>query len=377
MGWLRIIDDDVDEPHVDTFMVNGVGQDGSGRLRGGGIAIVGVNGDTVGAVDGNESFAFVVLSPFPRGTVIHFTDTGWANNSVSNQWHRSSEFHTNFWVSTGSEAVGSVVTLTLTNINNGGDQVAVYQYDGAEGTTPSNNPHLCRFLYAVNMRSAWSTPPVPDNNESSALYYGLTNGVTALDLPSAGSVNVRYTGPRTGLASWLLGQISNPTNWTADGANQNYADFGSDFTVLGPGDMEWDVPILTDAQVREGGYTVTSDVQDVDKGLLGLHDQGYAPGPYFALFNTNGMAVTSNRFAAGGVHGSTNNVELSQTAPTGIYENIVLGTYQARLVVADRDNDRLGDTMVTSNTLSIAVIDDDSDRRRKSVRRGWRSNWVA
>ncbi len=365
-GWIQIVDDDTSEPIIDSFTVDGVGQEGSGRIKAGGIAIVGVNGDSVGNPDANERFAFVVLSPFPQATRIWFTDAGWSNHA-ERAWANTNEFHLAYWDSTGSEAVGTVVTLALTNINNPGDQVAVYQYEGSHPEGPIADPENVNWIYALNMGSEWIAGSHNGlggtNNQFSALYYGLTNEVTAVDLfPGSGSsrVNWLYTGTRRGTASDLLAAISDRSNWTQYAGNLDFEDFGSDFEVLGPGDLDWEIPVLTDAQVNQGGYAIAAAVQDLDKGLLAAHDQAFAPGPYFALFNTDGELVKSNRFIDAFVGGSTAEETLGRNASAGTYDHITLGQYEARIVVADRDNDRHGDALVATNSLTVIVMDDDS-----------------
>ena len=351
-------DDDPDPPSILEFTVDGVGISGT-EIPAGGIAIIGVNGNPLtgdGGGDG-ESFAFVVLNPFPVGTEIFFTDAGWSNNAAIG-WHRTSEFHRASWVSTGSEALGSVVTLTISNINNGGDQVAVYQYDGVGD--PKTDPANVRFLYAITLRNNWFDPPVPDNNESSALYFGLTNGLTALSLPSASSVNARYNGTRTGTAQQLLLAISNPTNWVVDPASTDITDYGGNFTVLGPGDLPWDVPLLTDAQVNQGGYFVTNIAQDIDSGLM-ASNAAFAHAPFFALFAADGSAVVSNAFPVNFTNGATAFQTMVQTAPPGFYEAITLGSYTAMVAVADADNDRNNDSLTARFVMPVTVVDDDTD----------------
>ncbi|HMP72172.1 MAG TPA: fibronectin type III domain-containing protein [Kiritimatiellia bacterium] len=353
-----VIDDDPDAPTIFEYTIDGMGISGT-EIPAGGIAIVGVNGHPLtgdGGGDG-ESFAFVVLNPFPVGTEIFFTDAGWSNNAAIG-WHRTSEFHRASWVSTGSEALGSVVTLTISNLNNGGDQVAVYQYDGM--SDPLSDPDNVRFLYAITVRNDWYDPPVPNNNESSALYYGLTNGLTALSLPSASSMNVRYTGNRTGTAQQLLLAISNPTNWTVDPVQTDITDYGEDFNVLGPGDLPWDIPTLTDAQVNQGGYIVTNIAQDIDSGLLASNTV-FSHAPYFVLYGTNDSVIVSNLFPAAFANGSTAPQIMSLAATPGAYDGIYLGFYSSVVAVADADNDRNNDSLTTRFGMQVLVVDDDPD----------------
>ncbi len=363
-GWIQIKDDDTEPPEVQAFTINDVGMSADGLLPGGGIAIVGVNGNpaTGDGGGGGESFSFVVLSPFPEGTRIWFTDCGWANNEVDNQWHRTSEFHLAEWYSEGGAAVGDVITLTIENLNNGGDQVAVYQYVG-EGN-PKDDPENVRFIYAVQMGKAWDVPPVPDNNESSALYYGLVNEETAVDLygGTGSAVNWTYVGPRSGTASDLLLQISDRSNWerSATALDMDFEDvFDGGFTVLGPGDLDWDRPTITDAELHQGTYEVAAQVQDITKGLQAT-GTSWAPAPHFALFNADDELVATKNFSVGFASGTTapQTMEMA-SGPAGDYNAIRLGEHVAHLVVSDADNDRVGDNSVVTNTMVVMVVDDD------------------
>ena len=176
------------------------------------VAIVGVNGQPTTTA---ERVAIVALNTIPSGTVLHFTDCGWSNH-YANAWHRLTEFHTGTLTASQDIVAGSVMEIGLNDINSGGDQVAIYQYEG-DGT-PTNNPEKCRFIYAINMDpsgeyNGWDLPPVPNNNMHSALYRGLTNGLSAVSIANCGYVNCYYTGTVVGTASGLLLSISNSNNW--------------------------------------------------------------------------------------------------------------------------------------------------------------------
>ncbi|MCO5062309.1 MAG: choice-of-anchor D domain-containing protein [Kiritimatiellae bacterium] len=348
-------DDDINYPEIYEFTIDGVGGSGVSNLIGGAVAIIGVNGTYTGTAD---RFSFVVLSPFPSGTRFYFTDCGW--DPVSNWWFRPTEFHTNEWVAVGNADVGQVFELSLENINNAGDQVVIYQYDGVG--SPSNDPNNVRFIYAVNMGPRWYDPPgdpIPNNNESSALYRGLTNGVTAVSVPIGSRANVLYSGPTTGTASYLLSQISDSSNWISS-TNDTMAVTNFHFKVTGAGNFDWVIPQLTDAQVREGTYWVTNVLQDLDSGVLATNSS-FSHAPYFMLFNTNGDVVVSNLFTVSFSNSVRTLITNANDGFIGAYEMITLGDGEALVAYSDTDNDRANDWLSITSTVPIFVVDDDSD----------------
>ncbi|MBP7830352.1 MAG: autotransporter-associated beta strand repeat-containing protein [Kiritimatiellae bacterium] len=359
-GYIQVTDDDAVDPVHSELTIDGVGATGSTNLLPGNIAIVGVNG---GPATGIETFSFVVLAPFPAGTIVHFVDCGWADNAGTN-WHRNSEFHTNKWIATGDADVGQVFELGLQDINSGGDQVTVYQYNGAYAA--SNDPDRVTFLYAINMTTnknvvdGWNVPPVPDDNKHSALYRGLTNGVTAVSIMDAGSVNVLYTGRVSGTASEILADISNSNKWQIFAANTDIDLTDFTFNITGQGGMDWEVPSLTDAQVSTGGYTVLSMVLDAGAGLLATNN-AYAAAPFFKLYNTTGGVVVTNWFPTAFTNGATATQTLTVAASTGRWDIITIGSYSAVVYVADNDFDRDNDWRTSSLSLPLVVVDDDGD----------------
>lgn len=366
-----VTDDDNVEPEILELTVDGVGGSGTSNLFTGAIAIIGVNGDPEGIdTPDNEGFAFVVLAPFPAGTRIHFTDCGWTNNAGNGTWLRPTEFHQAYWDATGDADVGQIIKfprdgVTLTNMNNDGDQVAVYQYDGAEGTSPSNFPDQCRFIYAVNLMSEWKVNP-PNTQQDSAIYRGLTNAVSAVSLPTATSMNARYTGTRTGTASALLAAISDKNNWTLDSGNLTYSDYGENFTVTGAGSFDWTIPDISDHQMYHGGYIVTNIARDLGAGLVATNitrgDGLIATAPYYVLYNTNGVVAVSNAFPTTFANGYNAGMVTSVvTAAGGNYDTITLGLVDFLVAVADTDDDRPGDTLYSTNLLQVQVYDDDPD----------------
>ena len=350
------VDDDAEAPQHSEFTIDGVGATGSTNLLPGAIAIVAVNGsstnDTANRNTTEEEICFVVLSPFPSNTVIDFTDTGWTEGG--NDWHRSTEFHTNTFVSSGDADVGTVFCLPLQDINNSGDQIAAFQYSGTN-TFEADSTNVT-FVTAINLDAeadGWDPDPVPDNNEHSGLYRGLTNGNTAVSLPFSGTVNVLYTGTLSGTASDLLASIMDSNNWASFSGPTNLDTSSLVFDVTGSGDLQWDVVNLTDAQLFDGGYTVTNTVVDSISGLA------TNPIPSFEIFNRDGDSIVSNNFTITYTNGATEAVQLIVTASTGRFDEIQIGSLTASVVAVDIDADRPNDSLATPLYLDLLITDDD------------------
>ncbi|HMP89970.1 MAG TPA: hypothetical protein PJ991_07205, partial [Kiritimatiellia bacterium] len=355
-----LTDDDVVPPQFYGKSIDGIGGTGDTNLLAGAVAIIGVNGAGVGGDD--QGFSFVVLSPFPAGTRFDFVDCGWDTNALGGlgDWYNLNEFHTNTWIATGNADVGQVFRLRLDNINTPGDQVAIYQYDGA--LSPTNDSANVRFIYAVNLGAGWFDtliyPGTGTNNQNSTIYRGLTNGQTAVSVPlTSGVANARYIGPTTGTASYLLSQISDSNNWAS--FSSGFIDLTNfSFSVTGPGDFSWDIPVLTDAQILQGGYMITNIAQDIDSGLL-ASNTAFGHAPYFVLFGANSNVIVSNQFSTSFSNGSTAVEAMVMSAPAGNYNYIHLGNYNAEIAVADADNDRNNDSLTAKFTMPVVVVDDD------------------
>ncbi len=191
------------------------------------------------------------------------------------------------------------------------------------------------------------------------MYKGLTNTVTAVSVTST-TANVRYDGPTNGTASFLLAQICQATNWTTGlAATTDHVFTNKQFTVTGAGDFDWNVPELTDGQVRAGGYIVTNIARDLESGIVATNT-AIAHQPYYVLFNTNSEVVVSNEFQTTYATGELLDLYTNTlTASTGNYATITLGVLDILVAVADADADRNGDSLFASNILSVSVIDDD------------------
>lgn len=368
-----VYDNDGVAPELITLTVDGVGGDGSSNLFAGAIAVIGVNGVT--NTTSIDRFSFVVLAPFPAGTKFWFTDCGWdsSSNAPAGGWRGLGELvtpgHTNWWVAAeGDGDVGKVIELPLDKaINSSGDQVVIFQYNGDKH--PSNDPVNCKFLFAINMDQeldGWDVPPFAQDNEHSSLYPGLTNGITAVSVPLKGGVaNVMYTGTVSGSASYLLSEIVKSNNWQVlPEGDYNITNFN--FDVTGAGLMDWEVPDISDHQMRNGGYIVTNIVRDTGSGLVATNiacgDGSTATAPYYLLYNTNGAVAVSNTFPTAYTNGYNAGLVTNVVMATGgDYNQITLGTVDFQVVVADTDDDRPGDTLYSTNVLQVRVYDDDPD----------------
>jgi len=352
-------DDDADSPEVFEFTIDGEGGFGDTNLTAGAIAIIAVNG-APSSMD--ERFSFVVLRPFPSGTILKFTDGGWDPNGDT--WHRLSEFHTNEWVSPGNASVGQVIELSLQDINNSGDQIVVYQYTGVLAAT--NDPDNVRFINAVNLdvdNDGWDVNPIPNDNEHSGIYRGLTNGETAVSVPLRGfHANAYYTGTVVGTASDLLLSISDSNNWyvVPMSSATNLVITNYSFTVTGSGTIDWTLASLSDENVLTGGYVITNIARDDYSGLVATNTT-FASAPYFVLYNTNDGAAVSNYFAVDFPNGTVGFRTITMTAPPGSYPDITIGTVSSLVYVADMDSDRNNDHLDVAFSMPVFIYDDDPD----------------
>jgi len=352
-------DDDPILPSYYEYTINGDGGFGDTNITAGGIAIIGVNGapDT----NMNERFSFVVLRPFPIGTIIDFVDCGWDPNG--NDWHRLTEFHTNRWVSPGNASVGQVIELELQDINNSGDQVVVYQYNG--GLTATNDSGNVSFIYAVNLDAdgdGWDVNPIPPDNEHSGLYRGLTNGISAVSVPLRSyRANAYYTGDVVGTASDLLLSIGNSNNWyvvpSSSATNLTLTNYN--FTITGSGTIDWTLASISDHDALNGGYVITNIAQDEYSGLVATNTS-FASAPYFMMFNTNNAAVASNGFPVTFANGANGIQTMVMTGPPGNYPQVTIGTVSSFVYVADMDNDRQNDFLDNRFSMPVYIYDDDA-----------------
>lgn len=340
----EVQDDDPNPPSFFEFTIDGSGATGGTNLDSGALAVIGYNIDPTDEPGPEEKFAIVVLQAFDAGTVIDFTDNGWITNATPDQYgeFRSSESHFTAWTATVDYAVGQTFTLSLTNLNNGGDQIVAFQ----------TSPGATNFIYALYGGNSTNWDDTATSAETSAPYPTLSNGITATAIPF---INATYTGSLQGTASDLLRSISDPRNWYDEGSSTNLTWSFPSFNVTGSGEMQWDDIVLTDAQVHDGGYAITNRLQDTGSGLA------TNPAPYFVLYNTNSLMMVSNNFSATWSPGDMSIQTLAMTAPTGFFDLITIGAMTAGIYAADADDDRVNDGLHAPLDVTVYVTDDDTN----------------
>ncbi|MFH0981325.1 MAG: endonuclease, partial [Planctomycetota bacterium] len=182
-----------------------------------------------------DAIAFVVLSPIAADEVIRFTDSGWylaggfrateggvqytasAALTPSTVITRSNPFTSGGW-SVNSAGLGSGGFLLAI----AGDQVLVFEGDAS---SPA-------FIYAINADSAGWSDAI--NSNTTALPTGLTDGTTAVNMPTPPERdNAYYNGITTGTPAELLAAIGDPGNWVTDDNPQTWPSWS--FTVNGGG----------------------------------------------------------------------------------------------------------------------------------------------
>ncbi|OQA29014.1 MAG: hypothetical protein BWY59_00583 [Verrucomicrobia bacterium ADurb.Bin345] len=143
------------------------------------------------------------------------------------------------------------------------------------------------------------------------------------------------------------------TEW--DGYAQDNFDGLGEHTLTGGGES-----ILTDAMIREGGYTLTGTVQDVSSGI-------YVTGgnaPSFSMYNSVGTVLESatvfdNGPAANG-DARASAEGLWHVLDGAAYDDVTIGTYTALIFATDYDFDRTDDALSTTSSFTFVVMDDDS-----------------
>ena len=339
----EVFDDDLSPPGCYEISVAGELVQSSSNLNVGSLAIIGVNVDPATSPETlAERFTFVVLDAFPSGTIISFTDNGWRADTND---FLTAENHFNAWTASTDFVRGDVITLDLNNLNNGGDQVVIYQTNSVSTT----------FIFAVNMGwTNWQTTGIV--NETSALYPSLDESSTAPAIPY---LNGSYTGTLAGTHEDLLSSIADPNNWYDHGANTTMTMPTNTFTVIGSSGTittYYGGITVSDGNLHDGGYIVTNAIQDDESGLVATGDA-----PYYVFWNTEGNIIVSNAFDITYSNGYKDFVILTNVAPTGVYDNITLGTGTAVMFALDYDNDRPNDDLESYCIFPIDIYDDDTN----------------
>jgi hypothetical protein len=178
----------------------------------GDIAFIAYNGD------GNDDFAFVVLSEISSGTVIYFTDNEWTGSAFNDTNEGRVE-----WTATSTVDAGTVVVITDVN--------------GSESANVGNVSEIGNLNLGASDDCLWALNAAPATSYGSApTFYGvicndIANGDTVtgtgLTLGTNG-INFDndrdgflYTGSRSNQASFsaYLSQIYNSSNWQQETSN--------------------------------------------------------------------------------------------------------------------------------------------------------------
>lgn len=302
-------------------------------LSAGDIAVLGLNGD-----DGypNQRWAFVALTDISAGTVIHFTDAGFDNTLVGNQFYEntSNEGHMTWTVesnitagqafvvtnsNSGSASITEMggaaragVTGSLGGSSSGflstGDQIFVYQ--GAAGTTVG-----ATFIYGLNTAQSsdhvvvgqWLKPDATVNTNKSDRPTGLVDGTSAVVLTSSttssqtvggaayGYDNMKYAGTTTGTKEQLLAAIGNAANWVGnDGTLPDVPyDFSAigNFTITVPGPTFTSGTTATFAENATGTVHTAAATASAGGGAVTYSLNGGADAALFSINPATGVLI--------------------------------------------------------------------------------------
>ncbi|MBU0678629.1 MAG: hypothetical protein KJ626_10985 [Verrucomicrobia bacterium] len=359
-----VIDDDTTSPQVVHFDISGGTSVTATNLQAGDIAIIGFNSD------GNDDFAFVTFANLPAATDIYFTDLGW----FSGNFVTANEGAIKYTTPAGGLPAGTVVVIsdpggtpsadtgTITtpdagfNVSGTGDQILSYQIAGGATT----------FLFAVNQDSTdWVSGDASDKSEVPA---GLTDGIDAIhaakNLGAAANIdNGEYIGMRTGTIQQLKSAITNSANWHFD-EDTAYTLSSGDFSVSG-GKL---LKRVADGTITNGGWSFTGLVQDVTSGIDADGSPGSDPfPPHYDLLVSDGGApaawdnLTFDSTPSDGGAKSSAEALADSSVPGIAATDVEIGTYTAKVYVADNDHDRTGDRLSTTASWTFDIYDDDTN----------------
>ncbi len=121
---------------------------------------------------------------------------------------------------------------------------------------------------------------------------------------------------------------------------------------------------LTDGQLFAGGWSFTGLVQDTGSGIDADGTPGSDPfPPHFDILNPTGTeAINNATFTTTPSDGAglASAAPLARSAAAIAAGDISLGTWTARVYVADNDNDRTDDRLTTIEHQAFTVTDDDT-----------------
>lgn len=336
--------------------------EGPSTLAAGDIAFIMYQFDTP------DKFSFILLRDIGGSTTITFTDNAWTGSALS-----ASE-QTGTWTGPASGLTkGTVITIEgttvtgggtmsvgLTGLATGGDQILAYQGSSSSPT----------FIAAISSNTWITTGTTTSNN--SYLPTGLTNSVNSLDFDSHED-NGYYTGTLTGTKSELLGQINDDSKWSRSGSLQTHPVWyastapsvssngnASSTTVGGStkvGSILW-------SSVTTGGTVTVTYYGNRPENVSGISESGISS--YRWHFQNSGVVFSSARlaFAVSQLNGITEDdatIKLYKRPSLGSGAFTLVGTLT--YVNSGTPGDQSDDSLVISGITSFSeftMADDDS-----------------
>ena len=284
-------------------------------LAPGDIAFVGSNTD--GGSNFFDSVSFVLLKDIDDATTITFTDRGWNDVTGFTDFEGDGEFT---WTSDSARSAGEVVTIDMSLLFPAAYAIIGDQLFAIQGTitTPVFIAGL-QYNDATGDDANWDGGSI--NNSSSALPDQLTNGVNAVRLYGAGSIesdnwqfdcNLASGNTLTGTAVELSAIINNVSNWKNNNttifsptANENCS-----YNVLPPVD-ETLVTLV-------GGILTIEDTIGKNDDLI----ISYANGA-FIITDNSGLDISTT--IAGVTGNGTSTITVPNTGITSILVNTLEG----------------------------------------------------
>lgn len=235
---------------------------GQGTLVPGDIAIVGLNCDPNNTTA--KTFAIVALTDLPANEVVYFSDKAYYDEVFSALLGNGSEGTFSWTIPTGGVPKGTMIQFTLTSSSTSpsvttnpvtGVSTIVEGWTTDNATTSSFGQNgdailiyqgthaVPKFIFGFNcgitntgMVNGWNTGITTNPNGSCELPAELAAGNFAIGFGGpAHRDNWRYTGDRVGTKTYLLSEITDPTNWTSnDDTPYDLVPGGTIYTGLQP-----------------------------------------------------------------------------------------------------------------------------------------------
>lgn len=237
-----------------------------------------ITGFNTNAPDG---FGFVLLRDIAAGTDIRFTDNGFLSGASANATNngRGGENFLRWVAPTGGLTAGTVVRWIdgtgpsvgtvpfggLTGLSNSGDQIFIYQGNGAGtststmnfGTNANPSTFTGTILNGLNSQGWLTTGGVSSNTSYlPAELVGLNRNISFGSLTAAGN----YSGVRTGLTAAVYGHaISNTSNWTTATGSGTVTLTSTNFSVESSAALHWDANGTTAGNGGAGTWDTTTN----------------------------------------------------------------------------------------------------------------------